>query len=39
VGRVDILDNETLFVAFISDIFARKSMEETIKKVKNSTVL
>jgi two-component system sensor histidine kinase/response regulator len=32
VGRVDILDNETLFVAFISDISVRKSMEETIKK-------
>lgn len=32
VGRVDIPDNETLFVAFINDISTRKSMEETIKK-------
>ena len=32
VGRVDIPNSETLFVAFISDISIKKSMEETIKK-------
>jgi two-component system, sensor histidine kinase and response regulator len=32
VGRVDLLDEETLFVGFISDISARKSLEESIKK-------
>ena len=32
VGRVDLLNEETLFVGFISDISARKSLEESIKK-------
>ncbi|WP_235075948.1 MHYT domain-containing protein [Marinomonas profundimaris] len=32
VGRVDIIGDETLFVAFISDISTRKAMEETIRK-------
>lgn len=32
VGRVDILDGETLFVGFITDISSRKSLEEAIKR-------
>ncbi|MCW4631209.1 MHYT domain-containing protein [Marinomonas rhodophyticola] len=32
VGRVDIPSGDTLFVGFITDISARKSLEESIKK-------
>lgn len=32
IGRVDIKNEETLFVGFITDISTRKALEETIKK-------